>query len=299
VGRSFLICRIAGVPIRAHWSFFLLPVLFLYRPLLDIRESPGSFAPAAIAMLMLVAAVVCHELAHALTARSFGGIARAVTLLPFGGVTEVAGLPATPGARVLLSLSGPLCNLALAGVSFGLATLPLTGRTYIAAFFFWNLVLGLFNLLPAPMLDGGHALRAVLCARLGPSRGDLWSGRIGMVVAGMLIITGLAGGYILISILGFIAGAASLQMIRQNRFAARSGAPRVPETGDFRSWRLPKKELDAEIERKRAAGRADADLRRRVDELLKKISQDGMGSLTDDERAFLDAAGSRFRKQGR
>jgi len=299
VGRSFLICRIAGVPLRVHWSFLILPILFLYQPLLHIRSSPHLFVPSLIELLLLVAAVVCHECAHAFTGRRFGAAIHGITLLPFGGVTQLSGMPGTPSAQILLSLAGPACNITLAAAAYLLAALPGPLGIYASVFFYWNLVLGLFNLVPAPMLDGGHALRAALGARLGQERGDLWAGRTGIAAAAALIVYGITQDCILVTILGVIAGATSLQLIRQNRFAGYSAQPRVPPSGDFRTWRLPKKELDAEIKRKRTIDRANKEMRQKVDELLKQISEKGIESLSDKDRAFLQAASERLRGQGR
>ena len=299
MGRSFLICRIAGVPLRVHWSFVILPILFLYKPLLDIKTSPQLFVPNLIEMLLLVAAVICHECAHAFTGRRFGATVHGMTLLPFGGLTQLSGMPGTPSAQILLSLAGPACNLALAAAAYLLADLPGPLGTYASQFSLWNLVLGLFNLVPAPMLDGGHALRAALGARLGQARGDLWAGRTGIAAAVALILFGITQDVFLVTILGAIAGATSLQLLRQNRFAGYSAQPRVPPSGDFRTWCLPKKELDAEIQRKRTIERANREMRRKVDELLKQISEKGIESLSDEDRAFLHAASERLRGQGR
>ena len=299
MGRSFLICRIAGVPLRVHWSFVILPIFFLYQPLLHIKTSPQLFVPSLIELLLLVAAVVCHECAHAFTGRRFGAAIHGIMLLPFGGVTQVSGMPGTPSAQILLSLAGPAANIALAAVAYLLAGLPGSLGMYVKMFFFWNLLLGLFNLVPVPMLDGGQALRVALGARLGQARGDLWAGWAGIATATALILFGITQGFMLVTILGAIAGATSLQLIRQNRFAGYSAQPHVPPSGDFRTWRLPKKELEAEIKRKRTIGRANKEMRQKVDELLEQISEKGIESLSDKDRAFLQAASERLRGQGR
>ena len=104
---SFLICRIAGVPWRGHWSLILLPIFLLYRPLIDIRTNPENFLPSVVWMLALLLAVICHEAAHAVAGRRLGGTVHAVVLLPFGGVTQVSGIRGTMGAHVTLSLAGP------------------------------------------------------------------------------------------------------------------------------------------------------------------------------------------------
>lgn len=300
MGGSFLICRIAGVPWRAHWSLILLPILLLYQPLINIRTNPDNFLPSVIWMLALLLAVICHEAAHAVAGRRLGGTVHGVTLLPFGGITQVSGIRATTGAHVALSLAGPFCNLALAAIAYVIAAASHgTLSMYVGFFSFWSVLLGLFNLVPAPMLDGGQALRAVLHAKLGHGRGDVWSGRIGIAAAVVIGVAGLMSNSILMMILAAIAAATSIQLLRQGASAEPFGSPRVPPSGDFRTWRLPKKELAAEIERKRAAERANKEVREKVDLLLKQISEKGIESLSEKDRSFLKAASRRLREQGR
>lgn|GEM_PF-1799566 len=296
--RSLLICRIAGIPLRIHWAFFVLPIYFLWRPLLEVRTEPSWLAQAAIELALLVSAIVLHEFAHAATARAFRADVRSVTLWPLGGFTEIAGMPGTTRANVALSLSGPLCNLALAGVGYGLAAAGGGDWTFYAKLFgYWNLLLGLFNLAPVPPLDGGTALQSVLHARLGHARGDLWAARVGLGAAAVVAIIGLLHGNTLALVAGLAGLGLSYHLLRQNRFAGYS--PRVPEAGDFRTWRLPKNELNAEIKRKRSADRADRQMREQVDQLLKQISEHGTESLSESDREFLRRAGARIRARQR
>ena len=75
---------------------------------------------------------------------------------------------------MLVAAAGPACNFVLAwGAALGMhlvAELPGTGGEYAALtlemFILANLVLGLFNLLPIPPLDGGRILVGLLPERL-------------------------------------------------------------------------------------------------------------------------------------
>ena len=302
MGRSFLICRIAGIPIRVHWAFVVLPIFFLYQPLIQIRthpQGPEWFLLGLTEMVFLVIAVICHEMAHALTARRYGAQVDSIVLWPLGGLTQLSGMPGTPSAQILLSLAGPACNLGLAALGFALARLPGQFGPYAGLFAWWNLLLGGFNLIPAYPMDGGQAVRTALHAKLGHARGDLWAGRIGVAAAVVIIVYGLTQNNVFLMIIGFLTGASSYTLLKQSRFAAYSPRPRVPESGDFRTWRLPKQELEAEIERKRAAERADEQMRRRTDELLTQISEKGIGSLSEEDRAFLKSASERLRARRR
>ena len=103
----------------------------------------------------------------------------------------------------------------------------------------------------------------------------------------------------LVIVIGILAGASSFSLLRQGRFAGYSSQPRVPKSGDFRTWRLPKEELDTEIKRQRAIRRADSKMRVKVDGLLKQISEKGADSLSEEDRAFLEKASERLRREGR
>jgi len=120
--------------------------------------------------LGLLASIVFHELCHALAGRRFGIQLRGIRLFIFGGVAEMLGEPPSPRAEFVVAAVGPLSSFVLSGVTFATArllhaVLPL----WIEAIFLYlagiNLVLALFNLIPAFPLDGGRLLRAALWQR--------------------------------------------------------------------------------------------------------------------------------------
>jgi Zn-dependent protease len=123
-------------------------------------------------------------IAHGL---SVGGI----TLHIFGGVSQLESEPETPRAEVLIAIVGPLASFAIAGVSYGAATL-LRGAPWAAALAGYlaavNVVVGLFNLVPAFPLDGGRVLRAALWAWSGSvERATRLATRIGSAVALVMV----------------------------------------------------------------------------------------------------------------
>ncbi|MEL6344446.1 MAG: site-2 protease family protein, partial [Myxococcota bacterium] len=107
----------------------------------------------------LFGSVLLHELGHALTARHFGIDTQSITLYPFGGIAALTAEPQTPRAELWIAIAGPLVNFALAAIAAPLALLAVPGAALFAGM---NLVLGLFNLLPAFPMDGGRVLRAWL-----------------------------------------------------------------------------------------------------------------------------------------
>mgnify|MGYP001820596333 FL=1 len=126
-----------------------------------------------MAMLGLFASLLLHELAHSVVARRLGVPIRSITLFLFGGVAELEQEPTSARDEFWIAVAGPAMSLCLA---FGFWTLkhfaifagspvaPVELLSYLALV---NLVLALFNLIPAFPLDGGRVLRAVLWHRTG------------------------------------------------------------------------------------------------------------------------------------
>lgn len=126
-----------------------------------------------VAMLAFFAGLILHELAHSLVARRFGLGIGGITLFIFGGVAELDEEPASPVSEFWIAIAGPAMSLAFAGLAW-LTYLALAGAEvsapmqavleYLALI---NLILAVFNLLPAFPLDGGRVLRAILWRRSG------------------------------------------------------------------------------------------------------------------------------------
>jgi Zn-dependent protease/CBS domain-containing protein len=157
--------RLFGVPIRLHFTFVLLLVFLISIGL----SGKQSGAATAVYILALFASVLLHEIGHVLVARLYGIGTREIVMFPIGGVSR---LESQPKARqeLLISMAGPAVNLLIAIIL--LATqrnfLPLetlrvpTDANLIQRIAMGNLVLGLFNLLPAFPMDGGRILRSVI-----------------------------------------------------------------------------------------------------------------------------------------
>jgi Zn-dependent protease len=171
--------RVRGIPVRIDFGWLLI-VGFIawslasgYFPHVLPSLSPAAYwVQGLAAALLLFASVLLHELAHALVAVRHGIPVGGITLHIFGGVSQLDSEPETPGAEFLIAIVGPLTSFGLAGLSHGLGRLlagppwadALAG--YLAAV---NLMVGVFNLVPAFPLDGGRVLRAALWA---------WTGRL-------------------------------------------------------------------------------------------------------------------------
>lgn len=126
---------------------------------------------ALIAMLAFFASLILHELAHAVIARQYGVEMAGITLFIFGGVAEMQSEPRTPRSELLIAIAGPLMSFALGGGFwvFARVTALIQTETVLVELFGYlalvNLILAIFNLLPAFPLDGGRIYRAYLWGR--------------------------------------------------------------------------------------------------------------------------------------
>src|SRR5215203_1914679 len=169
MGGAFKIGRISGIDVRVHWTFFLLLAFFAFIG----YQASGSPLGALTATVMIVALFLCvllHEFGHSLVAQRLGLEIHSITLLPIGGVSNLESLPEKPTDEVKISVAGPLVSVVLAPVFFGVGLLfgavprvpadVFTSIGSVGEFFFYlgylNIILALFNLIPAFPLDGGR-----------------------------------------------------------------------------------------------------------------------------------------------
>ncbi|WP_139983359.1 site-2 protease family protein [Nocardioides litoris] len=174
----------------------LLAVLFAPRAvdLVPGLEAAALLVGAAVGVLVYAAALL-HESAHALVARRHGHAVPAIRLTAAGGRTAVDGTSATPAEEAVTAAAGPAVSLALGllalagrlAVDGGVAALVL--EALVVA----NLVIGLLDLLPAAPLDGGRLVRAAAWAVTGSvPRSYLAAGWVGRGVAGVLVLVPFA-----------------------------------------------------------------------------------------------------------
>jgi Zn-dependent protease/predicted transcriptional regulator len=185
---------------------------------------------------LLLTSLVLHESAHALIARRAGVTVQDMTLWALGGVTRM-GQAQTPRAAFAIAIAGPLTSLAVGGGATGLAAgvAVATGwpvPTAVLAWLGWaNLLLGVFNLLPAAPLDGGRVLQSALWwggkDRERAERVSARSGRVtGMLLValgGIGFLRGWPGGLWLVLVGFFISTTAAAEMRRTTLEAALRG----------------------------------------------------------------------------
>jgi CBS domain-containing protein len=120
-----------------------------------------------------------------------------ITLLIFGGVSNLTTEPQTPRSEFLVSIAGPITSLILAGIFYLLhAAAGSSGPSEVGAVLGYlasvNLILAIFNLLPAFPLDGGRVLRSIVWGITGSmTRATRLATQVSRVVAYLLIAGGL------------------------------------------------------------------------------------------------------------
>ncbi|HEU4685365.1 MAG TPA: site-2 protease family protein [Nitrospira sp.] len=187
-GRTLTLFRLFGFQVQVDMSWLVLAFLIIwslatgYFPVEYENLSPPLYWwMAVMAAAGLFASLVFHELAHSLVARRFGIPISGITLFIFGGVAHMEDEPPDPKSEFVMAVAGPLSSLFLAALLYLLFQSgravgwpePLTGiAEYLALM---NILLALFNMIPAFPLDGGRALRAALWAWRGNLR---WATRL-------------------------------------------------------------------------------------------------------------------------
>ncbi len=225
---SVTVGRVAGIPIRVHWTFLLLISLIVVG---GGNAGPGAIALGILWIVALFGFVVAHEVSHCLMARRRGGVVADILLLPIGGVSRMTIMPEAPADELAVALVGPVTSLVIGigllgtGILTGVGIWPPTlfAGSWLVRLGWLNLVLGGFNLVPALPMDGGRVLRAALTARRGRLEATVLVCRIARVVAFALVAVGFLYDFWLVLIgLFVLLGAAAEEA------AARQAAPPPP-----------------------------------------------------------------------
>jgi Zn-dependent protease len=228
--------RVRGIRISVDFSWFIVLFLIIfwlsgfYRDVLDAQD--GDSAPYLLAVAsaaLFFASILLHELGHAFVAIRNGIAVSSITLWMFGGVARLEKDSDTPLTEFKIAIAGPLVSavivvvcalvgLALAGgeeVGRAALTQENTQTSGIAAMVIWlgsiNLLVLVFNLVPAFPLDGGRIARAIAWWRTGSrNTGTRFAATLGEWFGLFLILAGI--GYFLVY-LGDILGGAWLAFV--------------------------------------------------------------------------------------
>ena len=243
IGGSIGMFKLFGVPIRLHFTFILL-VIFLISIGIGDKQSGAS---TAIYVLALFGSVLLHELGHALVASRFGIHTIEIVMFPIGGVSRP---DRTPKAReeLWIALAGPMVNVLIAAaITFwfwrerGLVPwrelLQPTDANLAQRIAFGNLVLALFNLLPAYPMDGGRVLRSLLARWRPEDEATRITAAIGQALAAAMGLFGLlSANFMLVFIAMFVyLGAAQEGAAARGRILTSGFPVRAAMVTDFRT----------------------------------------------------------------
>ena len=224
---------VSGIKIEVHWTFSLLLIWVAFLELQQGANLDRILLNEAL-ILVLFVCVVLHELGHALTAKRFNINTQKIILLPIGGVATLEKMPKKPGQELLVALAGPAVNVVIAILlsiivpvksyfNFDAVVLEEvlyqpTFQNFLFYLFIANVMLVVFNLIPAFPMDGGRVLRALLSFKLGRVAATKIASSIGQGLAILFFVFGLFFNPFLILIAFFIFFGAygENQMVKQN-----------------------------------------------------------------------------------
>ena len=190
---SYKLGSIRGIPIKLHVTFLIILVIFIWIFAVQEFEIFGFFIGfggmniptwlkylfSAIASVLFFSTVLFHELSHSLVAKSYGIKIGSITLFALGGVAQMEEMPRDPRMEAKMAAAGPAFSLGIGILSyaiyylFGPVSSTASGETItnaaliiVGIIAFYNIILGLFNLIPAFPMDGGRILRAFFAMRM-------------------------------------------------------------------------------------------------------------------------------------
>lgn len=217
-GPSFRLFRLAGFPITAHWSLFLAALI--------IALPHASLLSGLLLSVLLFGSILLHELGHSVVARRRRVPIEGIELHLFGGVAKMTAPPRSPKDEIAIAIAGPLVSLALAAAFLGgTFALGASAPTWMAWIGGVNLLLGVFNLLPALPMDGGRVFRALLAQRKGLVAGTKTAVKVSRVLAVAIGVLGLLWNpwMIPLAILIWVLGSSELAQMRRHEILARQG----------------------------------------------------------------------------
>jgi Zn-dependent protease/CBS domain-containing protein len=197
--------RIVGIHVGLNWSLLVVAALIAWSIATGIlpAAAPGQtsasyWTAGVVSAFVYLASLLAHELAHSIVATRRGVKVEGITLWLFGGVSRFSSESSSPGAQAWITFVGPLTSLLL-GAIFLLAAAVVGGganSVLLSASLAWlgyiNILLGVFNLLPAFPLDGGRILQSLIWRGTGDRlRATRIAARIGMGFAFLFIAYGL------------------------------------------------------------------------------------------------------------
>lgn len=213
---GFRLGKIFRIDIHIDWSWFVIFLLVAWSLAATFGQVHRAWTLemrwglAFLTSFLFFVSVLAHELAHGLAAQARAIPVKGITLFMFGGVANIQHEPSSPGEDLFITIVGPLTSLFLGAICILLGTNSILlfsdalqassilsqlqpFRTILAWLGSVNIMLGLFNMIPAFPLDGGRVLRAVFWAITNDVRKSTrWASILGQIIACSFILAGTA-----------------------------------------------------------------------------------------------------------
>ncbi|HEV8593746.1 MAG TPA: site-2 protease family protein [Pyrinomonadaceae bacterium] len=200
---SLRIGKLFGIEVFIHWTFWIL-IVWIFLMHLRMGDGLRQGAWGALFVLALFGCVVAHEFGHALMARRFGVVTKDITLYPIGGIASLEGMPERSWQELLVAIVGPFVNLVIAAALWiyltvsgqmpNLAAMNADGDVvqlpFLFSLFLANIILAVFNLIPAFPMDGGRAFRSILSFWMDKTTATRIAAGIGQLLAIVFVFFG-------------------------------------------------------------------------------------------------------------
>jgi len=210
---SLKITTVAGIDVYLHLTFLIL-IAWIGLAYWQMAGTVNAVLMGVGFILALFFCVLLHEFGHALTARKFGIRTRSIILLPIGGIAAIEKTPDDPREEIIIALAGPAVSLAIALLLWlllksgdglvPLEELSISGGTFLQRLMLINLLLAVFNLLPALPMDGGRVFRALLALVMDPLKATRIAAVAAQAIALGLALLGMRYNLFLVVIALFI-----------------------------------------------------------------------------------------------
>jgi len=231
---SYRVLRIFGISIELHVTFLLLLLGFFM--LSWFSDGFLSGIQTLVFFIILFTIVILHEISHSIVAIISGVKVSRIILLPIGGIANIE-IPEKPVIELMMSLAGPFFNFVMAFICIFLLffIVPSPGEIpamlqgiedlsllvsgipgILILLIYINLMLGLFNLVPAFPMDGGRIFRSILALFMDYTKATRIAVNVGRILAIMMIILGIFGNpwLLLIGALIFFVGGQEYQVVK-------------------------------------------------------------------------------------
>ncbi len=242
---SLGVVRLFGVPVRFHFTFWLVVVWLIFLGAGGNQSLGGN----ALYVGGLFLSVLLHEAGHAYSAWRHGIKTLEIVMLPLGGLSRLERHP-KPAEEFWVALSGPLVNFligaALLGWTYargGVVNLGhwqnATDENLVARLAVANLILAFFNLLPAFPMDGGRVMRSLLASKRSIEEATRLTARMGTGIAAVLGLYGLLSANFLFVFIAFFIYVGAMQEVMATSAQALMRGARVRDAmlTDFRTLR--------------------------------------------------------------